>query len=919
MRPLQLTMQAFGPYRDRTVLDFAELGAQNIFVITGTTGAGKTTIFDAMCYALYGKATGERSEKGLRSDFVQDEDNLITEVIFRFEVRGNVYEIRRQPAQRLPKQRGSGYKEGEHEATLCCINDDPAQDLFAPISRLSEVEKKIEEILGLSYDQFRKIVMIPQGEFRRFLGASTTEKQEILQKLFGTQMYEQVQTELQTQAKTLENTYKELQNYLHSRLKQIIPGDNEQLAQLLDTTALNSDNAPHILNALEQHNEATAQRITDTQTQQKAYSKKVKELQDALELAGRIQEKYKFLDKYKAEQTRLAALAPQIQAKETLLKQAIQAQPLEPAALACNTQAENIARQEQNIQQEAESLRKANDELQKLAAQDSVAETIETLQTQIVDKETQRKNLLDQYKKIRNYIDLQKAITQEEALVAKHGELVKQQEDKLRNMRRQQILHLGASLAASLEDGAPCPVCGSIHHPNINHHTGSGVADSMIEAAEHDLSALRKTHQDHIGLLSSNEGQMKLANDTLLETLPEQIIAEAHDGIIPNSVLAAYTKQITADGTVIRQAIDELKAQQNTAMETLGWRTLPEDWQTRLQAVRQNYNEKNLAYSAKQGAHNANVEQLEQAKQQFTQQKQQWQDAWQQYFDTEETYRTARNAISRIPALQQECSAYHENVSNNDRDMAQCQKDLAELNAQQPVDQAELNTQLKQLTDASTNLVRLEERLQHELAQNTQIAAEAADMLDSIAGIASQHTMVKRLSELSRGNNDWKMSFETYVLVTYFLQVLEMANQRLLKMTGGRYYFLRHTEAGDKRKAAGLDLDIMDNYTGRARAVSSLSGGEGFKASLALALGLSDTVQHTAGGMELNTILIDEGFGTLDSESLESTIACLVELQQHGRLVGVISHVAELKEQIPAWLTVTATDHGSTARFVIKQ
>ncbi|MBP3342325.1 MAG: SMC family ATPase, partial [Peptococcaceae bacterium] len=163
------------------------------------------------------------------------------------------------------------------------------------------------------------------------------------------------------------------------------------------------------------------------------------------------------------------------------------------------------------------------------------------------------------------------------------------------------------------------------------------------------------------------------------------------------------------------------------------------------------------------------------------------------------------------------------------------------------------------------------------------------------------------------------MSFETYVLVTYFLQVLEMANQRLLKMTGGRYYFLRHTEAGDKRKAAGLDLDIMDNYTGRARAVSSLSGGEGFKASLALALGLSDTVQHTAGGMELNTILIDEGFGTLDSESLESTIACLVELQQHGRLVGVISHVAELKEQIPAWLTVTATDHGSTARFVIKQ
>ena len=333
MRPLQLTMQAFGPYRDRTVLDFAELGAQNIFVITGPTGAGKTTIFDAMCYALYGKATGERSEKGLRSDFVQDEDNLITEVIFRFEVRGNVYEIRRQPAQRLPKQRGAGYKDGEHEAELRCINDDPAQDAFAPLSRLNEVEKKIEEILGLSYDQFRKIVMIPQGEFRKFLGASTTEKQEILQKLFGTELYEQVQNELQSRAKTLEGTYKELQSYLYTRLKQIIPGDNALLSQQLADTALNSDSAPQLLVLLAEHNTLTAERITKAKAQAAQDSTKQQELQHALEEAGRIQEKYNQLQKLKTEQQQLAAKAPQITQLEAQLQQAQQAQQKTPCLL----------------------------------------------------------------------------------------------------------------------------------------------------------------------------------------------------------------------------------------------------------------------------------------------------------------------------------------------------------------------------------------------------------------------------------------------------------------------------------------------------------------------------------------------------------------------------------------------------------
>ena len=907
MRPLQLTMQAFGPYRDRTVLDFAELGAQNIFVITGPTGAGKTTIFDAMCYALYGKATGERSEKGLRSDFVQDEDNLITEVIFRFEVRGNVYEIRRQPAQRLPKQRGAGYKDGEHEAELRCINDDPTQDAFAPLSRLNEVEKKIEEILGLSYDQFRKIVMIPQGEFRKFLGASTTEKQEILQKLFGTQLYEKVQNELLSQSKTLEGTYKELQTYLHTRLKQIVVSDNEVLAQQLADTALNSDNAPQILTALAEHNTATAQRIAHAKAEVLKDSAKQQELQHALEEAGRIQEKYNQLQKLKNEQQQLAAKAPQIAEKEAQLKQALAAQPLEVIAQAVQTQADMAAKIEQELRQEDEALAKQTKQLDQLASRVQVAETFTQLQMQITEKQTQRDSLLKQYNDIKTYIKLYNSIVQEEKQVQQQMAQVTAQEETLRQLRRQQILHLGASLAANLEDGAPCPVCGSVHHPAPNHHAGGGVADRAIEAAEQELNNLRQTFQKYDNNLAGYRGQLVQAEGKLKETIPNVTIAP--------DALTAYAKEITDSGTAIRKELDEMAAQHTIAMTQLGWQQLPDDWQTRLEQIGEQYGQLQLAHAAVQSARQVRAAQLQQAKEQLAQITQEWHTAWQQHFDTEAVYRTARSNIGRISALQQECSAYREQVANNADAIHRYE---AELAAQEQVDQTALKTQLAQLAERIAIAVRLEERLQHELTQNTQIYTDVTEMLDSIADIVAQHTMVKRLSELSRGNNQWKMSFETYVLVTYFLQVLEMANQRLLKMTGGRYYFLCHTEAGDKRKAAGLDLDIMDNYTGRARAVSSLSGGEGFKASLALALGLSDTVQHTAGGMELNTILIDEGFGTLDSESLESTIACLVELQQHGRLVGVISHVAELKEQIPAWLTVAATDKGSTARFVIK-
>ena len=917
MRPLVLTMQAFGPYAARTVLDFTALGEQNIFVITGPTGAGKTTIFDAMCYALYGKATGERSEKGLRSDFVQEEDNLITEVIFRFEVRGNVYEIRRQPAQRLLKLRGSGYKDGEHEAELRCINEDSSKDYFAPLTKLNEVEKKIEEILGLNYEQFRKIVMIPQGEFRRFLSASTTEKQEILQKLFGTQIYEDVQNHLAGRARELEASYKEFGTLLHTQIKQIIAGTNEALQQA-QMGAVTYDNAPQILSLLLQQIENAEQQMNILQQQNQEHSKQQHQLQQELEEAGRLQEKWKQLQKLKADAVSLQQKSAMMQQKEDALRKAQQAQPLEVIAQTCSAQEKTIVQIEHGIAQEALQLNRMAEQLQLLEKRVLAAEKLTQVQASILEESAKREVLLKQYTDGKAYSKLYNSILQDEKQVLQANEQVVRQEETVRALRQQQIQFLGASLAINLVDGAPCPVCGSLHHPNPNSHTGQGIADHVIDAAERELQSLRTVYQQHVEVFSNRKGQLKQAASVLASQLPDAVHSECVDvdGSIRTDALVAYMKQVTEQGTALREIIDQLEGQKEQLLKQIGWHTLPDDWQNQLQQIQKQYTDIQLQYTAKQGAQEANRTQLEQNRLQLETLRAQWKTQWNQYFNDELAYQAARANIAHIAQLQQECVTYQQQVVSNGEAIAQYE---IELKNQPQIDQQQLKDALAKISEQIAYEVRQQERLLHEITQNRRIHTEASFLLSSIAQVAQQHTLVKRLSELSRGNNDWKMSFETYVLVTYFLQVLEMANQRLLKMTGGRYYFLRHTEAGDKRKAAGLDLDIMDNYTGRARAVNSLSGGEGFKASLALALGLSDTVQHTAGGMELNTILIDEGFGTLDSDSLENTIACLLELQQHGRLVGVISHVAELKEQIPAWLTVSATEKGSNAKFVIKE
>lgn len=1045
MRPLKLTMSAFGPYAKETILDFAQLGEQNIFVITGPTGAGKTTIFDAICYAFYGETSGaEREVRGLRSDFVLPDEAQVTYVELVFMVRGKVYKIRRQPAQKLPSKRG-GFKEGVAAAELSCVG----HEAFTPLAKVGEVDGKIVELLGLTKDQFRKIVMIPQGDFRRFLNADTKEKQEILRKLFGTGLFEQVQYALAQQKKDLEARSRDQRLLVQEKLQYIEAADHAELAELKQSeqpelgpviaalrraAALDGEQEQSLKERVRQTLEEQKRlqqaladgRVLNDRLQQLAETKALlaqlaaqdREMAQkrqtlerigwALELAA-MDKLYGGWQRTVAEQmhdkeqlkqalalnqrcleqakTRLA----QQQAQEALMKEKqqqldrLEGYHGDVARLAQLRQAQlESARQLESAQ--ALQLKLKNSQQQNETKRQELAAELERLRQQQEKRQQLSHQVeLDQRDslplqellgQIERYGQLKKQLEQSSAEIRHLQAIFEEQERLLRDLRQNQLTQYGAILAKELVEGVPCPVCGALHHPVPQRAQTQLVSDELLEAQEkrmeisrgqwqqarereeglraqlgqmderldqadgglhsREVSALRQwwqaVHQQlaHLQERCQN-GQKQLAESADLEqqlTLCQQQLQKAEaavgDGVVQMEQAAAlqvewhgrHQAALTALGDVtarVPEAYQSMEALEH-AIELL--RQALDAYQKELAAAQASYEQ----YNGRQQEQSGRLGAVEKMLADSLKQRQAAQMAFEQavagHFADEAQYRQYQALIDQRTAREKELRAY-------DEQLAACHSRISQLQTlvgtRQAADTQDLEDQLAQLAQQLTDLQRKYLLLTNRREINERLAQELEEKQALLEQLAREYADVGRLAKMASGDNDWRMTFETFVLITYFNQVLQEANQRLQKMTGERYYFLRRSEITDKRGKSGLDIDIMDNYTGKARAVSTLSGGEGFKASLALALGLSDVVQQTAGGIELSTIFIDEGFGTLDHDSLDATVDTLVELQLGGRLVGIISHVSELKERIPAQLVVTPGERGSTAAFVLRR
>ncbi|PYI57238.1 AAA family ATPase [Paenibacillus flagellatus] len=1028
MKPLKLTMTAFGPYRDSETIDFGLLEDRRLFVISGNTGAGKTTIFDAICFALYGSASGEdRAEtRVLRSHFAEDETH--TAVDFHFAVGRRTYRVFRQ----MPHRKGSNKNETGGKAELyetTSGQETPCVDRF----HVTDVNAKLESIIGLTKEQFSQIVMLPQGEFRKLLTSDTENKEDILRRIFRTGLYEKLEERFQSKHRELKDAHKEAAAradlYL-AQVRETLPLRDE--SELAATFAQPVYSAAQVSDGLEREI-AYYGELARTGEERKAalaadLDRREAELRDALLLNGR------FAD-LERQRVRLAELeleragVAELERRLALAERAARIEPYaEQAARAAQDAAAKRARLDAKRRDAAEAERA-------LAEADAAHRAEEARESERKAAERELQRLGDLAPAVRELaarrLEAERLLREEQAgrekLAAAEAQLAEAREakragaarlreaeaetaalpeklealDRLRGKARllKELLELekrlgdwsraeadgqraleraraehdrlealwiegqAGLLAAHLHDGKPCPVCGSESHPSkaavgeeVPSREALAQAKQALRHAEQEFSAARA--QAAAARSSREAGASELAEHSIAPTgLAEQYADVEAEG----KRLRAETdklKQLAAalqpmreddaklDRTLeaLAQAKDALLArQQQLAVESAAKRSLldkeleripeelrsPEQLERRLQA-------QTAALDALAAAWKEAQRRLQQAQTRLAEERASEaqmaaqlaeaeaslreagerlaQELAQGGFATPADYAAARLAEPERLELRGRIDAFREAFAALERQTAELAR---ELEGKRPADAdamtaaiAERKAELERaLADLQTA-----DRYRQEAAR-LQAAIRTAQ--ERVRELEDRLAQVLDLYQMLKGDNPLKISFERYILIEYLEHILHAANVRLSGLSNGQFTLQRSDRLETRGKQSGLGLDVYDAYTGQTRDVKSLSGGEKFNASLCLALGMTDVIQSFQGGVSIEMMFIDEGFGSLDEESLAKAIATLVDLQKAGRMIGVISHVQELKDAFPAVLEVRKTKEGFSRTAIV--
>lgn len=1040
MRPIKLTISAFGPYASKQVIDFEELKGRNIFVISGKTGAGKTTIFDAISYALYGEASGEsRETDSLRSHFA--DDNTETYVELEFELRGEKYTVNRVPKQKKKKARGEGYTEKSADATLTLPDG-------KVITKVKNVTDKIIEILGITREQFKQIVMLAQGEFKKLLLADSVEREGIFRKIFNTYDFEKIQAELKDKAANLSKNRTKSKHEMEINLKNIkgehdivideyvdFPLVIEKLKDLLERDnniykTLNEegkevDNNLQVKNQekaiIETNNNLLKEKEIITKALEELLSKEdeyknksktiidgknakeVKYIEDKLiETTKKLtkrEEDYnlslKNIDSLKLKQEEANKLLQIEESKECdreklsveinnlnkLEEKIIELDSLNNKVMHLKQSAENSKLQIINNKKETEELKKSKEE-KELQLKD-----IATLETKKVELESDIKaknKTLDEvrelFKVIRSfqntYIEHNNKAKEYKEFEVEYKK-VKENYEKMDDLYKKEQAGI---LASKLQENEPCPVCGSTNHPNkatIKENLKIPTKEEL-KVAKENLDKLEKENLEKINNLTT----LNSNKTTYLEQVNNHLSMLSATLNIDKTFNSETAKVVKNLGTELKSVIDKLKyellkvidkislkekieKELNLITTTINEREhslikleeceknytteltqnitkideykkeIPEnitDLKTLNNLIEVKTKELNISKEklAKLRLENENLakklegenstskeinKSIEELKLEIANNKANFNEAIkEQGFDNIQTYEDAKLQISMVESLEKEVENYNSELKLTKAK----QEDI--INKTKDIVFMDITTIDEEIRSIQNNKKELESKLRELhaiIVGNKTILKNVENLNIEFKEIEEEYKVLGELADLANGKKAPYISFERYILASYFEDIIEAANIRLEKMTGDRFSLIRKTSKSKGAGQKGLELEIYDNYTDSSRDVSSLSGGESFKASLSLALGLSDIVQSNAGGVSLDTMFVDEGFGTLDPQSLDNAIDSLLELQRGGRLVGIISHVEELKERIDAKLEVTSTSKGSKVEFNI--
>ena len=932
MRPLRLTLSAFGPYAAETTLDLKKLGKGGLYLITGDTGAGKTTIFDAITYALYDhSSSGIREGSMLRCKYADDKTPTFVEL--EFEVHGVRYTVRRNPEYQRPKARGEGMTTEKADATLTYPDDRP------PVTKAKDVTAAVQEIIGLDYNQFSQIVLIAQGQFTKLLNASTEERSRIFRKLFRTQRYAQLQERLQAEASAL-NQQRTAQN---AKLDSLLGGlqfspedpDAEALralcAQTVPETALALLDALTARQAAALEEAGTALQATEAQldTVQQQLGAAAQAQRLAQQLAARQAELVAArpaLDAARAEADRHAGDAAQLDA---LTAQVTQAQ----SALAAYDALDALCRQQTEAQDAARlaaaQAHKRRTQLDNLNAALAAAETelaaLADADTRLLALQNRSAQLTQRGEALAK-LEQRLADCQRQAKAAHKAQenyraaAAAQDEARARRdaLERAFLDAQAGLLAESLVEGAPCPVCGSTHHPAraLLPHTAptqAQVEAARQAAAEADRQAQNASAAAQSALATANEAKTSLRRDA--ETLlPERFTTP--EGTVPLT-FALMTNVLAEENAALQTAQTDCKAQCRQAEADCRRKAqLEADRQAKTRqrpALEQAAAEADRSAAAQNASADALEGQIAERRAALPYPRRA--DAQAALDKLEADRRTLRTGMDtaqrKLKQAEQTVAAAEAAVEALTAQQTAAQKELPARSAE------ELTAQQTELTAAREALRSREKQLSAQLLPNRKTAAQYRAAAEARQALESRWQWVSALAATAGGTltSKQKIRLEAYIQMNYLDRILRYANTRLMQMTAGQYE-LERIGAENQRSQSGLDLGVIDHYNGTRRSVKTLSGGESFKASLALALGLSDEVQSSAGGIRLDTLFLDEGFGSLDEESLELAIRVLSGLTEGDRLVGIISHVGALKDRIDRQVVVhKARTGGSTVEL----
>jgi exonuclease SbcC len=896
MRPELLVMEAFGPYAGRQVLDFSALGRHGFFLIHGPTGAGKTTILDAMVFALYGDttsgaATDPRARQGRDMRSAHAAPDLRTEVRFDFAVGDRRYRVQRRPLQERPKRRGDGVTVENPTAALWDRSDAPADDHDAegrPLAtRPSDVSARVVELLGFRSEQFRQVVMLPQGRFQELLQSSGRDREDILQSLFRTERYLRVQEALKAEAQAIERATQDAQAQVDAVLRTADVASADDLGERLTRLS-------------EQVAEADDAAARAAAAEQAALA----ELTAAQSVVARLDE----LEAARAEVADHAARAHDVQALRAELELARRAQPLQPLDRLVHDRRNELTPRLLELEAAEGALDVATTARERAAAALATATAHEELRRELADRIRELAAVAD---RAAGLADAQTAAdATAEALAACRDAAARAGADgrgraaaaaRAADRAAAELAELEAAwsrgqaalLAGSLRLGDPCPVCGSTDHPAPATAEGEVPDEAEVLAGRDALAAVRRDCDTARAAAdaAANAAARELADADARHAAAAAVLAERGRDVPADLRDPAELARRLADDRAELAALDEVAAAATAAdrstAETLAGATAT------LAEKRSAYDALAKALAAVEADRLARIAGAG--------------------FADQQAYFAARREPHEIAALSDQLTTHDADAKAA---AARLRRAAAATEGLERPDLDELAGRRERATAAAAAARDHRAAL---LAERGALARAADDLLrlqSELGARADDYAIVGWLADVAGGDNDLRLSFQRYMLAAYLDDVLVVASARLAAMTDRRFT-LRRTGNGDRRRALGLDLEVADAYTGAPRPVSTLSGGETFQASLALALGLAEVVQRHEGGIKLDTVFVDEGFGSLDPDNLAAALDTLIGLQTGGRLVGIISHVADLRDQIEARLEVTATRAGSQARFVV--